>query len=125
MDRGEGLLGGSVMYLFVAATMDAADHQGLFVVRALLFHAVERAAVEHVAHERAHRLHRHVDGGVEDPEHAGREPEHRRVRHHHERERGADRADEEVRLAPAQPVPGAVAEVANDGLHQKTCDRCG
>ena len=32
----------------------------------------------------------------------------------------SDRAREEVRPAPAEPVPGAIRVVADDGLHDQT-----
>ena len=91
-------------------------------------HRVAEAALpvgQHVAYQRAERLHRNIDRRVEDPQHAGRDPQVRAVRHHHERGRGEQRADQEVRPAAAQAAPGAVAHVADDGLHDQPGERRG
>src|SRR6187401_3227348 len=45
------------------------------------------------------------------------------MRHDNERQRSEDRADEEVGPAPAEPGPGAVAQVSDDGLDDEPGDR--
>nr|GFC71309.1 hypothetical protein [Tanacetum cinerariifolium] len=66
------------------------------------------------------RLHRNVDAGIHNPEHPGRHPEGRYVGHNGERQRGADGPNQEegAAAAPAR-APGAVGEVADDGLHEQ------
>ncbi len=80
---------------------------------------------QHVADQRAERLHRDVDRGVEDPQHAGRDPQVRAVRHDHQRRGREQRTDQEVRPATPEAAPGAVAEVADDRLHDQAGDRRG
>ena len=50
-----------------------------------------------IADEGAERLHRDVDAGVEDPQHARRHPQHRRMRHRDQRQRSEHGAGEEIR----------------------------
>ena len=78
-----------------------------------------------VADEGAERFHRHVDRCIQQPQHDRREPQHRRVRHHEQRQRGQDGADQEVGATATQPGPGAVGVVADDRLHQQAGHRRG
>jgi hypothetical protein len=70
-------------------------------------------------------VHRDVDAGVHDPQHAGRHPQPGRVGHHEQRQRGQDRAAEEIGPPPAEAVPGAIAQVADDRLHDQAGQRRG
>ena len=87
--------------------------------------------VNHVAHEHLERLHRHVDARVE--EHQRDEAE-----HHCRADRHAERtgvwqqahhgyshrcADEEIGNAASEATPCAVAECADDGLHEDAHER--
>ena len=76
-----------------------------------------------VADEGAERFHRHVDGRIQEPQQAGRDPQHAGSWHRQQRDRGEDRADEKVRPAPAKARPGAVGVVADDRLHQQSRQR--
>ncbi|TWG90757.1 hypothetical protein L599_000300000710 [Luteimonas sp. J16] len=78
-----------------------------------------------VADEGAERFHRHVQRGVEDPQHAGGDPQLRRVRHREQRQGREDRAPQEVRPTATQSGPGAVGEVADHRLHQQAGQRGG
>ena len=79
---------------------------------------------EHVADERAERLHRDVDRGVEHPERQRGEPQHLRLGHHEQRQRGEYRTREEIRAATAEAGPGAVAVMADDRLDEQPGQRC-
>jgi hypothetical protein len=76
-----------------------------------------------VADEGAERFHRDVERGVEDPQRAGGDPQRRRVGHHEQRQRRQHRAREEVGTAPAQSGPGAIRQVADDGLNEQAGQR--
>ena len=76
-----------------------------------------------VADERPEGLHADVHRGVEDPEQPGGHPQGRGVGHRDERGAREDRADQEIGPAPAEPRPGAVAVVADDGLDDQPRDR--
>src|SRR5690606_8744331 len=78
-----------------------------------------------VTDEGTERLHGHVERGIEQPQHACRDPQLRRVGHHQQRQCGEDRAPQEVGPAPPEPRPGAVGEMADHGLHQKSRQRRG
>ena len=79
-------------------------------------------AGQHIAHQRPKRLHRNVYARIHNPEHPGRHPERRYVGHHQQSQRGADGSNQEKRpaAAPAR-APGAVGEVADDGLDEQAC----
>ncbi|XWK65422.1 hypothetical protein RBB80_17055 [Tunturiibacter gelidiferens] len=64
-------------------------------------------------------LHADVDGGIEDPEHAGGHPEAGAVGHEEEHEGAEDGSDEKVGAAAAEWAPGVVAGVADDGLDEQ------
>ena len=82
--------------------------------------------VDHVAHEHLERLHRHVDARVE--EHQRDEAEHHGCAHRHAERAGVGQqahhgygyrcAYEEVGYASAEATPCAVAQRADDGLHE-------
>ena len=78
-----------------------------------------------VADEGPERLHRDVDRGVQHPQRAGGDPQHRRVGHHEQRQRRQHGTDQEVRPAPAQRRPGAVGQVAHDRLDDQPGQRGG
>ena len=75
---------------------------------------------QEVGHESAEGLHAHVDGGVQDPEQAGRHPEGRGVGHEEERGGAEQGPGQEVGAPSSQPAPGAVAHAADDGLDEQT-----
>jgi hypothetical protein len=71
----------------------------------------------------AEGFHADIDGGIEDPEETCGHPEGAGARHKEEREGGEDGSDKKVGSAPAEDrVPGAVAEVADDGLNDEASD---
>ena len=71
----------------------------------------------------AEGFHTDIDRGIEDPEETCGHPEGAGAGHKEEREGGEDGSDEEVGSAPAEDgVPGAVAEVADDGLDDEASD---
>ena len=82
--------------------------------------------VDHVAHEHLERLHRHVDARVE--EHQRDEAEHHGCAYSHAERAGVGQqahhgygyrcAYEEVGYASAEATPCAVAQRADDGLHE-------
>ena len=76
-----------------------------------------------VADERAERLHRNIDRCVQDPQQPGGDPQRRRVRHQHERDRSKDRADQKIGPASSEPRPGAIRAVADDRLHDQPGER--
>ena len=76
-----------------------------------------------IADERPERLHRDIDARIHDPQHAGRHPQVGRVRHHEKRQGCQDGAEQEKRPPAAQAIPGAVAHVSDDRLHDQAGDR--
>jgi hypothetical protein len=99
----------------------AADEKGLHREAGGLL-----ARIELVADESAERLHRDVDRGVHHPQHRDGHPQRRRIGHQEQRDGSEDGADEEERAAAAPVrVPGVVAQVADDRLHQQARDGCG
>src|SRR6202000_1755967 len=80
---------------------------------------------EEVCYKRAEGLHAHVNGGVENPEHAGGHPERSGVRHEDQHERAEDGAGEEIRTAAAETSPGVIAGVADEGLDDEAREGCG
>ena len=80
---------------------------------------------EQVAHERAERLHGDVDAGIQihsRPAAIQTVPEFGMAI---KREAGEDGAGQEVRPATAERAPGAVAEIADDRLHDQARERRG
>jgi len=76
-----------------------------------------------VGHKCAKGFHADIDGGIEDPEKTSGHPEGAGAGHKEEREGGKNGSDEKVGSAPAEDgVPGAIAEVADDGLDDQACD---
>ena len=80
---------------------------------------------KHVRHEGAEGFHGDVDRGVQDPQQAHRHPQHARVGHGQQRQRRKQGAGEEIGFPAAQGVPGAVAQMAHDGLHNEAGERRG
>ncbi len=84
---------------------------------------------ELVGHQGAERLHRDVDRGVHDHQQPAAD-KHRgdeggqvgSVGHQYQRQAGQQGSSQEVGTPAAQPVPGAVAEIADDGLHHHPGD---
>ena len=74
---------------------------------------------QHVADEGAKRLHGDIDGCVQNPEGPGGHPQGRRMRHGDQGQGGEDGAEEEIGPPPSQEAPGAVAQIADDGLHHQ------
>ena len=87
--------------------------------------------IDHVAHHHLEGLHRHVDAGVQ--QHQGYQSEHHRRTHRHaeaagvgqhaHHEHGHRCSHEEVRYAPPEAAPRAVAEHADEGLHDDAHQR--
>jgi hypothetical protein len=99
----------------------AANEEGLHRVAGRLL-----ARVELVADEGAERLHRHINRGVHHPQHRDGHPQRRGIRHQEQRERREHGAGKEERAAAAPGrMPGVVAQVADDRLHQQAGDRRG
>jgi hypothetical protein len=66
------------------------------------------------------RLHRDVDAGIHNPQHACGEPEVWRIGHDEERQRSEYRAHQEIWTAAAQAIPGPVTHVTNNWLHDQS-----
>ena len=79
-----------------------------------------------VGHQGPKGLHRNVDGRVQNPQKPGRHPKGRRIRNEKEGQGAQHRSEQKIRTATPKPgTPGAVREVANDGLHQQARQGCG
>jgi len=78
-----------------------------------------------VADEGTERLHRNIDRGIEQPQHAGGDPQRRHVGEQEQRQRREHCAHEEVRATAPQAGPGAIGQVAHDRLHQQSGQRRG
>ena len=79
---------------------------------------------EQIGDEGAEGLHADVDGRVHHPEQPRRHPQRRHVGHRHECCGGEQGADQKVGATPAEPVPGMVAHVTDDGLDHQSRQRC-
>ena len=79
---------------------------------------------QHVADEGPERFHGDVDGCIQNPQRPRRHPQRRRIGHHHQRQRREYGPEEEIRPPPPEKIPGAVAHVADDGLHHQARQRC-
>ena len=92
-----------------------------------LHHETRRALLRRklVGDEGAKGFHRDVDARIHHPEHRRRDPERGRVWHEKEGDAGKDCAHGEVGTPPPEPVPGAVAHAADDGLDEQSRHRPG
>ena len=79
-----------------------------------------------VRNQCAERLHAHIDAGIEDPQESCRHPEFAAVRHEKQRNRTENGPDQKEGATPSPPrMPRVVAEVPDNGLHQKPRQRGG